>query len=358
MINSNTSFGKLKEVIVGRELKLTRRISDITFRQFYREALGQRVYEIAKGNYTVNQDLIDQRNQQLDSLAALLTSLDIVVYRPDPVEKITAFSTPNFKSELSSASNVRDITLVYKDKIIETPVAVQNRYFENILLYDIFNKVYDSGLGGQWIRCPHTRLTESGIDMQKWDIPRDYTKIDPRYVMAIDGACFLRIGKDVIVNVGSYNQYLGLQWVKSFFPDTEFHMVTIADNHIDGTLICLRPGLFLVKNNLDYIRNSLPKKFRSWTFIEPASLTDNIDVTGMTDLDIRLASSGGMDCNLLSIDHDRVLVNKRARSLIKLLEQNRFDIIPVELDHGEIFAGGIHCSTLDLIREDEYISYT
>ena len=33
MINSHTSFGKLKEVVVGRELSLTKRLSDITFKQ-------------------------------------------------------------------------------------------------------------------------------------------------------------------------------------------------------------------------------------------------------------------------------------------------------------------------------------
>lgn len=31
--------------------------------------------------------------------------------------------------------------------------------------------------------------------------------------------------------------------------------------------------------------------------------------------------------------------------------------ILVDLDNGEIFAGGIHCSTLDLVREDEYDWY-
>ena len=45
MINSNTSFGRLKHVVVGRELELARRMSDVTFRQFYREALDEKIYE-------------------------------------------------------------------------------------------------------------------------------------------------------------------------------------------------------------------------------------------------------------------------------------------------------------------------
>ena len=43
MINSNTSFGKLKEVIVGRELELPKRIADYTFQHFYQENLNEPV---------------------------------------------------------------------------------------------------------------------------------------------------------------------------------------------------------------------------------------------------------------------------------------------------------------------------
>jgi glycine amidinotransferase len=64
-----------------------------------------------------------------------------------------------------------------------------------------------------------------------------------------------------------------------------------------------------------------------------------------------------MDINVLSINENTVVVNKRAHGVKKVLEKHGFDIIEVQLDHGEIFAGGIHCSTLDLVREDEFISY-
>jgi hypothetical protein len=39
MINSNTSFGKLKSVIVGRELNIPLRSVDLTFKYFYKENL-------------------------------------------------------------------------------------------------------------------------------------------------------------------------------------------------------------------------------------------------------------------------------------------------------------------------------
>jgi glycine amidinotransferase len=358
MINSNTSFGKLQEVIVGRELKLAKRISDVTFKQFYREALDEKIYESPIENYTVSLDLIDQRNQELDDLSATLERTGVTVHRPDVLDRIVPFTTPSFKSELSSASNVRDLTLVYGNKLIETPTFVRNRYYENTLLHDVYNRAWDRGRGGQWIKAPHTALDEKTIDLGHWGDIRDYTNIPSNYVMAVDGAQFLRIGKDCIVNINSYNQYLGYEWIKSFYPDTEFHVLHVADNHIDGCLICLRPGVFLVNPLYPNIRDLLPEKFRNWQYLYPRDLTENIDVRGMTDIDIRLASSRGMDVNVLSIDERTVVVNRRAYGVKDILEKNGFNIIEVQLEHGEIFAGGIHCSTLDLVRNDEYISYT
>lgn len=357
MINSNTSFGKLKEVIVGRELQLSRRISDTTFKQFYREALDEKIYESPFDNYSVSMALIDLRNEQLDNLAQTLEGLGVTAHRPDVLDKIIPFNTPSFKSEVSSASNVRDLTLVYGNKIIETPTFVRNRYYENTLLHDVYSRAWDRGRGGQWIKAPHTALTEDTIDLGHWGDTRDYANIPLNYVMAVDGAQFLRIGKDCIVNINSYNQYLGYEWVKSFYPDTNFHVLHVADNHIDGCLICLKPGVFLVNPLYPNIRDLLPAKFRNWTYLYPQDLTANIDVRGMTDIDIRLASSRGMDVNVLSVDENTVLVSDRAIGVADILDKNGFTVVPVKLEHGEIFAGGIHCSTLDLVREDEYISY-
>lgn len=359
MIHSNTSFGKLKEVIVGRELQFDRRIIDITFKQFYKESLGQELYEKRFDGYKINADAIVKRNYDLDNLALILKNKGIIVHRPKPIKKVSIFQTPTFKSEVSSANNVRDITLVYNDYVIETPTYVRNRYFENMALYNIFNQVYDNGNGGKWIKAPNTQLTEYTIDLIDWKQKRDFSNIPSNYEMAIDGAQFLRIGKDVIVNVTTYNHYLGFKWVKSFFPQTDFHIISIADNHIDGALICLRPGIFLVDPKYRNIKDYLPSKFKSWKLLIPneEELTKNIDITKLSDSDIRLASSRGMDINILSIDENTCIVCDRAICVKTLLEKNGFEVISVPFDNGEIFAGGIHCSTLDLVRDDDYIYY-
>lgn len=357
MIHSCTSFGKLKEVVVGRELELDRRTADMTFKYFYKENLGQDIYEKPFDTYSVNYELLQKRIAELDGLAKTLQSLGVEVHRPDKVSKATQFKTPTFSSECTSASNVRDITLVYGDTIVETPTFVRNRYFENLALNRVFKRAFDNGNGGRWVKSPFTQLTERTLDLDDWHVKREFSRVDDRYEMAIDGAQFLRIGKDVIVNVSTYNHYLGYLWVKSLFPSSTFHMVSFADNHIDGELLCLRPGVFLLNPAFQHIKSMLPEKFQKWKFICPTKKCEDIDVHGMTDLDIRLASTRGMDINVLSIDEHTVVVNRRALGVIEALEENGFDVVPVQLDNGEIFAGGIHCSTLDLVRDDAMEDY-
>jgi N-dimethylarginine dimethylaminohydrolase len=45
-------------------------------------------------------------------------------------------------------------------------------------------------------------------------------------------------------------------------------------------------------------------------------------------------------------------------SLIKQLERNGFDIMPVVMRHCRTLSGGPHCATLDTVRDDEYGDYS
>ena len=358
MIHCSTTFGKLKEVIVGRELEIPRRLIDMTFKHFFKQNLCQEgQYTSRHELYTISEDILLKRIQQLDELAKLLEDLGVVVHRPDKMTQVQKIKTPTFETEASSANNVRDLTLVYNDTIVETPVCLRSRIFENLTMYKIFEQAFDHGKGGKWIKAPSTHLVEKTYDLRDWREDRDFTNINKNFEMAIDAPNFLTIGRDVIVNVATDIQFLGYEWVKSLFPDSQFHMVKCADSHIDGELVCLKPGVFLLNPKFACVKDMLPEKFQKWQFIIPEDLTQQLDVRGMTDIDIQLASSRGMDINVLSLDEKRVLVNRRAIGVIKALEQNGFEPILVDLDNGEIFAGGIHCSTLDLVREDEYTWY-
>lgn len=358
-----TEFGNLKEVIVGKELKLPTRQMDFTIKNMYNDNFKlSTVYNDIFENYTLDKYMIETRNDQLDNLAKTLTDLDIIVHRPDDVKKLELIRTPDYTSAMSSASNVRDIIFTYGDIIMETPLLVHNRLFENTTMTHIFKEHPST-----WIKAPYSKLTEETLDLESWENDRDFSNIPDIFEMGLDGANMIKIGRDIICNVATHNQYLGYKWVKKiltrFYPELEIHMVKVADSHIDGTLLPLAPGTFLANNvflNKNTIKEQLPQKFKSWDIIYTNDYyqKDEAYWSELSNCDIKLASTRGMDTNVLSIDHKRVLVLDEAVKTMDLLDKKGFEPIPIKLDHGEIFAGGLHCSTLDLRRDDEFIDYT
>jgi len=358
MIRANNGYDKLKSVIVGRELELSRRVADITFKTFYKENLGEKIYENPFDEYKINSDLLYERIEDLDNLSKILEGEGVKVYRPDPINQIIQVKTPTFKTELSSASNVRDLTLVYQNKLIETPTFVRNRYFENQNMLDIFYDVWTGGVGGKWIGKPHQKLTEESIDLGPWNSPRNFLDISDSFEMAIDGAQFIRINeRECFVNISTYNHMLGFLYVKQFFPDVKFYILyQLIDNHLDGVFNILREGVFLVNpkyyNLKEILRENFGNRFENWRYLIPEETNRFYDYQRATNIGIELASIRGMDINILSTTPDTVVVSSDAYSTIDILEKNKFKVIPVQFRHSEIFAGGIHCSTLDLWREE------
>ena len=352
MIKSNNGYDNLKSVIVGRELELPKRIADITFKCFYKENLGEKIYENPIREYSINYDFLQERIEDLDNLQYILEKEGVKVYRPEIVNKINKIKTPSFDTELSSASNVRDLTFVYQNKLIETPTFVRNRYFENFNMLDIFYEIWDKGNGGIWIKAPFQKLIEDSIDLEPWNNERDFGNIPENFEMAIDGAQYMRINKnECFVNISTYNHYLGHLWIKQFFPDVKFYeLYQLIDNHIDGAFNIISENTFLVnpKYNLkEVLIKNFGNRFKDWSYIYP----ENISAPARPNYEMQLASERGMDMNVLSLDNKTVLVADNALGTIEALKNRGFRVLPVRFRHSEIFAGGIHCSTLDLERE-------
>ena len=68
-------------------------------------------------------------------------------------------------------------------------------------------------------------------------------------------------------------------------------------------------------------------------------------------------SSPWVGMNLLSLDQNTVLVDQRQTKMIELLETYKLNVITVNLRHMYTQGGGIHCATLDTVRESKLESY-
>jgi glycine amidinotransferase len=166
-----------------------------------------------------------------------------------------------------------------------------------------------------------------------------------------DGAQTLRFGKDIFMNCSTENHRMGLVWLSRHLGDNYVvHEMNVTDNHIDGRVLPLRPGVLLVNRKVKI--DLLPKEMRKWDIIwyDPRELSDE------KDENLMLASTS-IGMNVLSLDEKKVVVQDTQKKLIKSLEQNGFTPIPCRWRHGRIFGGGFHCMTLDIRRQSKLESY-
>jgi len=67
--------------------------------------------------------------------------------------------------------------------------------------------------------------------------------------------------------------------------------------------------------------------------------------------------SNWIDMNAFSINPDLVVVDKDQTALIKLIEKQGIDVIPIKLRHSKMMGGGFHCVTLDIRRAGKLERY-
>lgn len=175
--------------------------------------------------------------------------------------------------------------------------------------------------------------------------------------MMLDGAQIVRLGRDLIVNTAQANHRSAADWLERHRRGrfTVHRVERMADSHIDATLLALRPGVFLARH--DRVRDLLPRPLQGWKFIVPPE-PDPADFPSYLPRDL-LLTSPYIDLNVLSVDETTVLVNTAATGLRAALETNGFTVVPVRHRHRRLFSGGLHCFTLDTVRDggpEEYLN--
>ena len=352
-----TEYGTLKRIVVGVENFENTKIVDVTLKHFFKDNLKDYFRDESFTSYTVSDKVISERKEDLDNLASTLSALGIEVVRPQPCHRLKQIKTPFFNSVFYSNSNVRDLTLTLRNKIITAQSTVRSRYFENILLNDIlYQEIFK--YKKQVLSPPLGSLADETIDFSEWRewVDKKEKNIDLRYEVLFDAAnCIKVTPEDIIMNIGTQNAYNSYIWLKSLLPEINVHPVYLCDNHIDGTILPIDEGTFLVNACFlrQDIRSYMPEKFKNWNYIEvndrklDPAVYDQSTLTG-----VQLATYEGIDINVLSISPKKIIVQSSATSVIDKLEKNGYDLIPIQFRHSTIFGGGVHCSTLDLERDE------
>ena len=343
---SCNEWDPLEEVIVGNPLNARFPTADLSTQMA--EYPDRSVDEIPRGTFP--QQIIDETEEDLNEFADTLRSCGVKVRRPETWPHEKTFSTINWESQGYYNYCPRDVMIAIGDKIIETPNVIRSRYQETFSYRSLLMEYFESG--AKWFSAPKPMLLDSlfeGVDLDK-PSPRNH---EP----AFDAANILRFGEDLIYLVSATGNEMGGRWLQSILGD-KYRIHYLKDvyygSHIDSTLVALRPGLILA-NPGRLNDDTLPEILKQWKVIYCPPL-ENTDRYTPEYLEMCIGSDW-IDMNAFSINPNLVVVDRNQPTLIKMLEKEGLDVIPLKLRHSKLLGGGPHCVTLDVRRTGKLERY-
>jgi len=335
-LNVNNEWGKLQEVVVGsvENANMPTHGSDL-------HAINYANYDkIPESHYGFfSQQIIEETHEDLEIFIEKLWSLNINVRRPNPIPTQSKISNGVWETTQYYTFCPRDSFTVIGETIIEAPMVLRSRMFENNAYKEIF--IEHLKKGSRWVSAPKPMLNDELY--QRNDLNK-MTTLENEPVF--DAANILRANKDILYLVSNTGNKLGGKWLQSLLGD-EYKVHLLEDlysySHIDSTIALLREGLCLL--NPERINdNNMPDFLKSW---------DKIWCPPMVDIDYQInRASKWIGLNLLSLDEKTVVVDATQTKLIKILEEKfKFDVITCKLRHSRNLGGSFHCITADIIRE-------
>lgn len=338
-MSCNNDWDSLKEVIVG--------VADFANIPVFNKSFWKCQFPEYEESYIKKytgffpKQIIEEQNEDLDTLSKTLESLGIIVYRPDIRHAEKEIVSPTWKGKNWHYHCPRDLTLIVGKNIIETPSPIWNRQFETWGYRDIFFKLFKEGYN--WIKSPIPLLEDENYKDDTVGVPSlNNTEI------LFEAANCVRVNNDILYQVSNTGNSLGAEWLQRILGDE--YVIHKAENlysyaHLDSTIIPLREGLVLY-NASRVTEENEPEMFKSWDkiWVDEAETIDNKH-------NMPWGASEWVGINMLSINQNLAIVDRKQTKLHKKLKEHKIEVIPLELRHDRIMSGGFHCVTLDLKRE-------
>jgi N-dimethylarginine dimethylaminohydrolase len=307
MIKSFNEWDPLKRIVVGTASNANWPLYDPVFKE---EGKKTSWTETPVPSGPVPQHIINESNEDLNILATTLSNLGVCVERPTDMNFVAHDGMYNYCP--------RDRLIIHGSTIIDPAMMYPCRDMEIECMWDIVQEA------------------DNVIKM-----PRNQG-------MVLDAANVLRLGPDKMLFLESASgNRAAYNWLCNQLPTVDIELCNFyAGVHIDSTIVPLREGLVLL-NASRVNSKTCPKVFDGWTKIYVN------DVVSQEFYQYPYASKW-IALNMLIVNPHTVIVDKHQTDLIKILESQKFTVIPLELRHSRTLGGGFHCVTLDIVREHKY----
>jgi N-dimethylarginine dimethylaminohydrolase len=303
MISSYNEWDRLRRIVVGVATDANWPVNDPVFSKESEKTTWKET-PVPRG--PVPQKIIDEANEDLDSLATTLQGMGVEVLRPTEL---------NFQAHDGMYNYCpRDRLLVYGSTILNPAMMYPCRDME--------------------LQCYHDIVDEAA----------NYLFMPRHEGMTLDAANVCRLGDKMLYLESASGNRAAYNWLCAQFPDVTIELCNFyAGVHIDSTIVPLREGLVLL-NGQRVGFDTVPKVFDGWHKIWVH------DVVAQDFYQYPYASKW-IAMNMLVVDPHTVICDADQPELIKTLQSYQFEVVPMKLRHSRTLGGGFHCVTLDLNRE-------
>jgi glycine amidinotransferase len=202
--------------------------------------------------------------------------------------------------------------------------------------------------------CDALYVTEDSTEGRRFHADEHPALTD--FEPCFDAASFARCGKDLFYQPDLVTNDFGARWLaRHLREEYRIHRVRFDDGHppqhIDATMIPLRPGLVMVNPERPAIGDDM-KIFtvNGWEIVEAVpSLAKKHFPTPEV--------SNWISMNVFNIDEHTIVAEEKETPTIRLLESMGFRGIALPFSHVYSFGGSFHCCTLDIRRSGGLRSY-
>ncbi len=357
VVNSHNEWDTLQEVIVGlvEGAAVPRLEANIKvdapprYWNFFQQYGGQ----------PFPKELFEPASNELNQFCKILEDEGVTVRRPDKVDFSNTYQTPDFESSGLYAAMPRDILIVIGNDIIEAPMAWRSRFFEYRAYRSLMKEYFKQG--AKWTTAPKPLMSDDLYDFEfAAKSPKEQEALveQGQYVTTefepcFDAADFVRCGRDIFVQRSHVTNRMGIMWLRQHLGELyRVHEIKFQDTnpmHIDASLVLLKPGLALINPTRPPVEAELFHK-AGWDLVE-AALPTTPDYWKLP------IASKWISMNLLSLDTERVIVERQEEPTQKLLRDLGFKVIPVDFRNFYTFGGSFHCATCDVRRDGQLEDY-
>jgi len=370
VVNSHNEFDPLEEVIVGRVEGSTIPEWHVSGKAVWPEKWWD-MYKTQSGQ-SFPPEMIQRAAADLDNFAKILEAEGVKVRRPEVTAEDFSqpYVTPDFECTNGLyAAMPRDILIVVGNEIIEAPMAWRSRFFEYRPYRKLIKEYFHQG--AKWTAAPKPLMSDELYEPEDtFQEGKQGKFVTTEFEPVFDAAEFTRIGKDIFVQRSQVTNNFGIEWMRRHLgPQYNIHVLDFQDKnamHIDGTFIPLAPGKLLVNPKRPCITGEvqktftyegvgkeykLPPMFKGWDIFiaQTPMLSPNHPLF--------FTSPWTASCNIIMLDHNRVVVEAHETTTIKAFQDWGFKVVSVPFRNFLPFGGSFHCATCDIRRTGELQSY-